>query len=377
MSSGNTVFAAVVSETSFPIDPSITIPTLIQKQQQNMKNSCYEGSYAVKLPPFSSCAGFRDCEPGHYCMNAVKMPCPEGYFGNVSSLSTEECSGVCPKGFYCPQGTISPLSNPCGDASVYCPEGSSLPLDVPVGYYTVNHGNDPDSNLLDDVNTKTRSAVFPCPFGTFCVDGIKYSCPAGYYGNVVGQSNPTCSGACPEGFYCPIASVDPFAHPCPATSKVYCPKASDLPLPVGLGYYTVMSEYSFQFGGGYTEMLPCTRGTYCQEGVQFLCPAGRFGRIEKEINSSCTGLCRSGYYCPPGSFMSSQNMCDDTSVFCPAGSAKPTPVSIGHYTVGHVGNGSLEEILVVDQKALLRYERSAQVICEPGYYCLADGTRYH
>jgi hypothetical protein len=372
--------SSVISETHFPIGRAFTKTSATSNndkssKSKNDKKSCYEGAYTVQSPPFNACAGFRDCEPGHYCSDGVRRPCPPRTYGNTSLLTDSSCSGVCPAGFFCPTGTISPFSNPCGDATVYCPEGSHTPIEVPTGYYSVNDMNNADSDLLDDRHIKTRSAILPCPFGTFCLDGIKYACPAGHYGNELTQSNPTCNGPCPEGFYCPSASVDPFANPCAADPTIYCPKGTDFPLSVGLGYYTIMSEKSFQFGGGYTDMRPCTRGNYCQNGVQYLCPAGRFGRISQEVNSSCSGICRAGYYCPAGSYMSSQFLCDDTSVYCPTGSYKPTPVSIGHYTVGHVGNGSLEEVLVIDQRSLHTIERSAQTLCEPGYYCLPDGIK--
>ncbi|CAM9366264.1 unnamed protein product, partial [Ectocarpus sp. 8 AP-2014] len=45
----------------------------------------------------------------------------------------------------------------------------------------------------------------------------------------------------------------------------------------------------------------CPVGRYCVGGVSWPCPAGRFGASERSVNSSCTGLCGPGHYCPEGS----------------------------------------------------------------------------
>jgi hypothetical protein len=47
------------------------------------------------------------------------MPHPqEGYYGNESAMTTEECSGLCPPGHYCNRGTSQPLECPPGR---FCP----------------------------------------------------------------------------------------------------------------------------------------------------------------------------------------------------------------------------------------------------------------
>jgi hypothetical protein len=94
----------------------------------------------------------------------------------------------------------------------------------------------------------------------------------------------------------------------------------------------------------------------------------------QETNASCQGLCRPGYYCPPGSIISTQFICDNTATYCPIGSPVPTPVSVGYYTVSHVGNnGSLHADIIVDGNIMTTHERSAQTICQPGQYCDKDG----
>lgn len=45
------------------------------------------------------------CEPGHYCVDGVRFPCPPGYFGSSPGLTTPTCSGSCAAGMYPEAGT--------------------------------------------------------------------------------------------------------------------------------------------------------------------------------------------------------------------------------------------------------------------------------
>ena len=47
------------------------------------------------------------------------------------------CSGPCPAGHHCPEGTESPI--PCTSEVEYCPEGSASPLTPSAGHYTVSN----------------------------------------------------------------------------------------------------------------------------------------------------------------------------------------------------------------------------------------------
>lgn len=47
----------------------------------------------------------RICPRGHYCVGGVKYICPAGRFGQFFGESTANCTGPCPAGFYCPEGT--------------------------------------------------------------------------------------------------------------------------------------------------------------------------------------------------------------------------------------------------------------------------------
>lgn len=234
---------------------------------------------------------------------------------------------------------------------------------VPLGYYSVDLSG---SNI---VNENIRSAVLPCPFGTYCDRGKKWKCPAGKFGNQIGLSTPACSGVCPEGFYCPEGSTLPHSYPCANDSRVYCPLGSDQPYLVGQGYYSVKSEASVQLAGGYTSQEACPRGSYCIDGIRSFCPAGRYGTNSQSTNASCSGPCRGGYFCPPGSFLSTQVQCDRTDVYCPEGSPQPIPVAVGYYTAGHEGNLTLSATYSLDGNMFQGWARDQQNICEPGFFC--------
>jgi hypothetical protein len=356
---------------------------------------CYDGAYRVPLPPFDNCSGYRKCEIGHYCENGIKNMCPSGFYGSSPGLNSSLCSGLCPAGFYCPQGSSAPLF--CGDTNKYCPVGSSSPLAVPDGYFSLDlSGNtDPESKL-------TRSSIQICPRGHHCSNGTKTYCPGGTYGSTEGLSivfAPNCSGSCPEGWYCPSGSIDPFAFSCSTGSDsgtTFCPAGSERPIPTAEGYYAVNPHSTT--GGGFGAQVICPRGSYCLQGQRHLCPGGTFGPRIRETNPQCAGECSPGFYCPAGSIHTEQVQCPDAASYCPRGSAAPIPVTIGYYTVGHfqqdyvieptdgyftVGNDGIGSdgknysytVSTGLRNKFAETARSGQAICEAGYYCLSDGIK--
>lgn len=171
----------------------------------------------MDIEPFNECSGYRTCEPGYYCENEIRKPCPGGTYGLTSALDNSKCSGICPEGYYCPEGTVDPFSNPCGSSSYYCPKGSSRPIEIESGYFGI--GN----------STTTFSSQQICPEGSYCINGMKYLCPIGTYGDKRGLNSSQCSGICPEGYYCDVGTVYGNTNVC-GKSDVYCPKGSVKPL---------------------------------------------------------------------------------------------------------------------------------------------------
>ncbi|KAF0707089.1 hypothetical protein AaE_013779 [Aphanomyces astaci] len=174
----------------------------------------------------------KPCEPGYYCVNGVRNPCPTGTFGSTAQLVTPFCSGMCSAGqltspmhessklpslkvigiagYYCTQASTSATQIMCGDVSVFCPVGSSAPLAVDAGYYSVGATNSTRQVPYSSLGMIVGQAL--CNVGQFCRGGIAYDCPQGTYGDIPGLTVGQCTGWCAAGFYCPPRSVSATAN---------------------------------------------------------------------------------------------------------------------------------------------------------------------
>ncbi len=330
------------------------------------ETSCYQGSYKVQAPPFGSCSGYRHCEKGYFCESGQRQICPSGSFGASIRLTNSTCSGLCQEGFYCPAGSTTSTPNYCGSPSLYCPRGSSAPLVAQSGFYTVD---DQGHDFADSQTRRTNVKV--CEVGYFCEGGERHVCPSGTFGLVEGLSTAQCSGECPEGWHCPPKTVSPFAYPCSSSPRYYCPAGSDHPLSTEAGFFSVRSHVAE--GGGFGATVVCPRGSFCQNGVRFDCPAGRYGASIQATNSSCSGQCTAGYYCPQGSIGAQQIQCADDSHFCPPGSAAPNAVRAGYFSIGTHDDPrrSPKAVERAGDNPLLGHSHVEQALCEPGHYCIA------
>merc|ERR1712196_288076 len=54
-----------------------------------------------------------------------------------------------------------------------------------------------------------------CEAGSYCTDGIVYTCPAGRYGSTTKLLDNSCSGLCQKGHFCPAGSKSMTEKPCP------------------------------------------------------------------------------------------------------------------------------------------------------------------
>ena len=216
------------------------------------------------------------CEKGHFCVDGVKYACPFGTYGAEEGLSSDSCSGLCPKGYYCPTGAYNGTINRCPagrygsstglytsactdicDEGYYCPEGSTHSNEIECGVISMNDfdfhfKHSINSGYLSDIKTKNNFLA------------TRYG-----YTSLVSLSNP---------------------------NHVYCPAGSAIPILCSNGYYSS--------GGNRTTrvtQIACPMGTYCVDGIIYDCPAGRYGRDEKLYTPECSGLCQRGYYCPIGS----------------------------------------------------------------------------
>lgn len=149
------------------------------------------------------------CNPGAYFDGVKCSLCPGGTYGERPGLASPQCSGACAGGYFCPEGSTSPMQNICGRSIYYCPPGSAMRKLVTAGYYTVMYPI--DANQKGTTNAAATQKM--CETGHFCESGIRYACVEGSYGERFGLTASDCSGQCPKGFYCPSATSHPI--PCP------------------------------------------------------------------------------------------------------------------------------------------------------------------
>jgi hypothetical protein len=254
------------------------------------------------------------CEPGFYCPgDGKRYLCPAGMFSSQFGTVNSQCMGPCKKGYYCLAGSNSSTQNVCGGANVYCPTGSSLPKPVHQGFYCSHSGDNSEELSLWDTQNTTCSVELPCEPGFYCVKGVKYACPPGTYGWRYGLRDPSCSGYCAPGYYCPsyllplpqapqytvwpgVPQVNATAYPCGGVNY-YCPRGSQYPVAVTPGYYSIGGNADNRTRSG---QVICPKGSYCVNSISILCPPGRFGNIEAQGLKMCTGGCPAAHYCPPG-----------------------------------------------------------------------------
>jgi len=199
-------------------------------------------------------------------------------------------------------------------------------------------------------------------------------CPGGIAGTEPGLTNSDCSTACDingmncirniceRGYFCPAGSISIKQREC-GVANLYCPQGSDYPKTVSEGYYTIgLKSLPHQiqkiddFKTRSDEMI-CEVGMYCQNGVRFPCPAGKFSN--KTGTTSCiSNYCEEGFFCPLQSTSSRQKPCGSSAFYCPTGSAEPLKVPQGFYSIG----GS-------------PITRTGKALCEPGFYCIGDGIK--
>ena len=303
------------------------------------------GQYTV---PESAPAARREdvapCPMGWFCVGGVRAACRAGRYGDAPSVSTDACSGECAAGYYCPAASTNATARACGSADVFCPAASGTPTDVLEGWYTVDASGAAGNNPGHLVN------ALQCEQGHWCSVGVRSVCGAGTFGASVGLSVPTCSGLCSAGHYCVAGSTVSTPQHCGAGN--YCPAGSGTPTPVTLGWYA--------FGGPdpveHTNQTVCPTGSYCVSSTLYACPAGRYGDARGLSNSSCSGACTGGYYCPAGSTRATALPCGSADKWCPPGAAAPTAITDQHhYTTPQSASPLL---------------RTGERTCDAGYYCV-------
>lgn len=258
--------------------------------------------------------GQQQCEPGHFCEEGVRFPCPPGRFASEAGehgVGADGCSGLCAAGFYCPEGSTGPEANRCGGADVFCPAGSAAPLTASPGFFTASSLNATEIDVAD--------IQLPCPVGEWCSDGVRHTCPAGRYGCSEMLDTEDCSGPCAPGYFCAAGAVTNTESRCGGPGFV-CPVGSAAPEAVLPGFMSIGGSGS----STRTASVPCIPGSFCVGGVAELCPSGRYGSSEGLSGDTCDGLCADGYECAAGSVSAFALSCRPGH-FCSAGRILPCP----------------------------------------------------
>ena len=213
--------------------------------------------------------------------------------------------------------------------------------------------------LYDCTGLKDPTCSGLCRIGHFCPEAsttsVQVLCPAGTYGADEGLSSAGCSGPCSPGYYCPTGSTKSTAFVC-GTASVYCPTGSKAPTPVSPGYFTVAGGPATRQG-----QEQCPAGSYCHEGVPYLCPPGTYGAtpgLEANVKPFLYGNNLYDYICSgelhpfplqTRSRLSNQVDCPhhlllllfawwsglcDPGFYCPAGSTSPRQIPCPAGTYG-------------------------------------------
>ncbi|MGH0137990.1 UNVERIFIED_CONTAM: hypothetical protein FKN15_065321 [Acipenser sinensis] len=282
------------------------------------------------------------CPKGFYCPegSAWPVPCDLGQFCHRSHLSLPTgpcaagfyCGGgasvpnptACPPGHYCPQGTPNPLPCPPGSFNPF-PGGSTSADCRPClpGHYCGQHGLAAPSGTCapgyycPGGQNSSRPMHYPCSPGHFCTEGSSNHtrCPSGTY--QAGWAQSVCE-ECPAGLYCQGPGVI-YPAACPVGS--YCPPGSTS----ANQYLCPPGSYGNRPGlAKASDCSPCDPGMYCmgsgstrpsgQCSPGFYCTGG--SAFPAPGDSVMGDRCRAGFYCPRGSA---------TEQACPAGTFSNRP----------------------------------------------------
>lgn len=194
---------------------------------------CPKGFYCLNgtmsSDPFRNDTTLRPypCQPGSYCTGGVTsdeivagdfaypQPCTEGFYCELGSTSSKG-SGLCPRGFICPQGTAVPIPTAKGKYSDF--EGTVQAADCLPGFYAPTietvmcYPCPPGTECLSDGS----SIATICPPGTFRstleADGVPcFPCPQGTWSKNWELREVAECISCPTGIVCP---VDGMTNPC-------------------------------------------------------------------------------------------------------------------------------------------------------------------
>ena len=231
---------------------------------QNVDFTCRRGQWTPSTGAFDELAATTPAT-GHY--EGCFFVCARGYYGESTTETKATCTGSCPPGHYCDEGTVTPEP---------CPLGTHAPTE----------------------GASSRMACIQCAPGSFGASTGNGNttctpCPAGSFTEDLGQSN--CS-ACPPGGFCPSPGA------ATRTTWVPCPSGRFSPDP-GLSAESqcvACPDGTYNPSSGGTDegaCVPCARGSWCAGGLMHFCAAGTYA---DETGRSGCSRCERGHWCGDG-----------------------------------------------------------------------------
>lgn len=284
------------------------------------------------------------CPRGFFCEqgSAFPTPCPAGKFSDEFGAASIATCMSCPAGFYCQAETASKTLSLCIEGH-FCPSSTSSwsQFPCPAGSFSSQTG-------LHDATQCER-----CIVGHFCPEGSTAPtvCPVGTYNPHVGARTSSACLSCEAGWSCPTPGTWAMRESC--LPGHYCPPGTAYPnqFPCLAGTYsdvtnlTDSSECKACPAGGAcasgstsTTIEACEAGWYCPQGsgttTPHPCPPGRWSNKTNLASSGDCSTCPAGYYCNGGEG-SVSGPCTAGYV-CPVGSSSTTsiPCPAGRYSTG-------------------------------------------
>ena len=148
---------------------------------------------------------------------------------------------------------------------------------------------------------------------------LQVNCDAGKWSSANALGVP-CSSLCDAGYVCAAGSTSSNPQTC-GGAQFYCPAGSAAPTPVQAGYFStggasVAVQTAQQLCPSPQDAASNYTAVYCSgDGYIRSCPGGSYGNSSGLTSSSCSGQCRAGFYCPPGSVNASAVPCGGTNVY--------------------------------------------------------------
>jgi hypothetical protein len=117
--------------------------------------------------------------------------------------------------------------------------------------------------------------------------------------------------------------------------------------------------------------VSCPIGTYSNASGRrscTSCPGGRWGQVAELPSDACSGVCPSGYFCPPNSVHPTLLPCNSAALYCPPGSNVPIAIPDGMIGSASMNNTFLTYSSIESCPIGSACTGGMQRTCEPGTF---------